>query len=110
MYIKTKFVHDFGPTLSAWGSFQFLQGLETLDLRMHRHSTSALAVAEFLEAHPAVARVHHPGLASSPWHAAAERYLPRGASAVFSFDLASSGDADAGLGRASSRSSTASRS
>jgi O-acetylhomoserine (thiol)-lyase len=94
VYIKTKFVHDFGPTLSAWGSFQFLQGLETLDLRMQRHSTSALAVAEFLETHPAVARVHHPGLASSPWRAAAERYLPRGASAVFSFDLASSGDPD----------------
>ena len=94
VYLKTKFVHDFGPTLSAWGSFQFLQGLETLDLRMRRHSDSALAVARFLEAHPAVSRVHHPGLESSPWHANAVRYLPRGTSAVFSFDLASSGDAD----------------
>ena len=61
---------------------------------MRRHSDSALAVARFLEAHPAVARVHHPGLESSPWHANAVRYLPRGTSAVFSFDLASSGDAD----------------
>ena len=85
--VKTKYVHDLGPSLSAFNAFQLLQGLETLDLRMPRHSASALPVARFLDAHPAVARVHHPGLASSPWHERGARYLPRGASSVFSFDL-----------------------
>jgi len=94
VYIKTRFVHDFGTTLPAWSSFQLLQGLETLDLRMQRHSESALAVARFLEQHSEVERVWHPGLASSPWHVTAQRYLPRGASSVFSFDLAGTGDAE----------------
>jgi len=92
--VKTKYVHDLGPSLSAFNAFQLLQGLETLDLRVARHTESALAVAHFLEQHPAVARVHHPGLASSPWHEAARTYLPRGAGSVFSFDLHTSGDAE----------------
>ena len=66
--VKTKYVHDLGPSLSAFNAFQLLQGLETLDLRVARHSATALEVARFLERHPAVARVHHPGLESSPWH------------------------------------------
>jgi len=93
--VKTKYVHDLGPSLSAFNAFQLLQGLETLDLRMTRHSASGQRVAEHLGEHPAVARVHHPGLASSPWHASAATYLPRGAASVFSFDLPSAGDADA---------------
>ncbi|WP_137843902.1 aminotransferase class V-fold PLP-dependent enzyme [Microbacterium sp. 2FI] len=93
--VKTKYVHDLGPSLSAFNAFQLLQGIETLDLRMGRHTSNALAVARFLEAHPAVVRVHHPGLESSPWHEAAKRSLPRGAGSVFSFDLPTSGDADA---------------
>ncbi|KRA23947.1 O-acetylhomoserine aminocarboxypropyltransferase [Microbacterium sp. Root61] len=90
--VKTKYVHDLGPSLSAFNAFQLLQGLETLDLRMSRHSANAQLVAEFLEAHPAVARVHHPGLPSSDWHGLVETYLPRGAASVFSFDLHSTGD------------------
>jgi O-acetylhomoserine (thiol)-lyase len=90
--VKTKYVHDLGPSLSAFNAFQLLQGIETLDLRVARHSESALGVARFLERHPAVARVHHPGLESSPWHAAAAAYLPRGTASVFSFDLHSTGD------------------
>ena len=74
---------------------QLLQGVETLDLRIARHSASALEVARFLESHDAVARVHHPGLVSSPWHALARDYLPRGASSVFAFDLPGAGDAEA---------------
>ncbi|KRB39011.1 O-acetylhomoserine aminocarboxypropyltransferase/cysteine synthase family protein [Microbacterium sp. Root180] len=93
--VKTKYVHDLGPSLSAFNAFQLLQGLETLDLRIARHSASALEVARFLEEHPAVARVHHPGLASSPWHANAAVYLPRGASSVFAFDLHGTGDVEA---------------
>jgi O-acetylhomoserine (thiol)-lyase len=93
--VKTKYIHDLGPSLSAFNAFQLLQGLETLDLRVARHSQSALEVARFLDAHPAVTRVHHPGLESSPWHANAQRYLPRGASSVFAFDLFETGDANA---------------
>jgi O-acetylhomoserine (thiol)-lyase len=92
--VKTKYVHDLGPSLSAFNAFQLLQGIETLDLRVARHSASALEVARFLEQHPAVARVHHPGLASSPWHANARTYLPRGTSSVFAFDLHPTGSAD----------------
>lgn len=90
--VKTKYVHDLGPSLSAFNAFQLLQGIETLDLRVARHAASALEVAQFLETHPAVARVHHPGLASSPWHDLAAEYLPRGSSSVFAFDLHSTGD------------------
>ncbi|MFE7844354.1 O-acetylhomoserine aminocarboxypropyltransferase/cysteine synthase family protein [Microbacterium sp. NPDC057407] len=93
--VKTKYVHDLGPSLSAFNAFQLLQGLETLDLRIARHSASALEVARFLEAHPAVARVHHPGLESSPWHDNAVAFLPRGTSSVFAFDLHPSGDPEA---------------
>ena len=93
--VKTKYVHDLGPSLSPFNAFQLLQGLETLDLRIARHSASALAVAQFLEGHAAVSRVHHPGLEGNPSHAAAATYLPRGVPAVFSFDLVSTGDADA---------------
>jgi O-acetylhomoserine (thiol)-lyase len=90
--VKTKYVHDLGPSLSAFNAFQLLQGLETLDLRMARHSASAQVVAEFLAEHPAVARVNHPGLVSSPWHGLLEEYLTRGAASVFSFDVHSTGD------------------
>ncbi len=93
--VKTKYSHDLGPSLSAFNAFQILQGIETLDLRMQRHSATALTVAQFLDAHPGVARVHHPGLESSPWHANATRHLPRGAASVFSFDVPSTGDAEA---------------
>ncbi|HEX5728374.1 O-acetylhomoserine aminocarboxypropyltransferase/cysteine synthase family protein [Microbacterium sp.] len=93
--VKTKYAHDLGPSLSAFNAFQLLQGLETLDLRLARHSATALAAARFLDAHPSVARVHHPGLESSPWHELSRTYLPRGAASVFSFDLHSTGDPDA---------------
>ncbi|GAA5197063.1 PLP-dependent transferase [Microbacterium jejuense] len=93
--VKTKYVHDLGPSLSAFNAFQLLQGLETLDLRMERHTATALTVARFLEQHPAVARVHHPSLESSPWRENAATYLPDGASSVFAFDLSATGDAEA---------------
>jgi O-acetylhomoserine (thiol)-lyase len=92
--IKTKYVHDLGPTLSATSAFQLLQGVETLDLRLGRHSESAEKVASALADHPRIAKVHHPSLPDSPWHAAALAYLPRGAASVFSVDLVSTGDAD----------------
>ncbi|MFC9834149.1 O-acetylhomoserine aminocarboxypropyltransferase/cysteine synthase family protein [Rhodococcus sp. NPDC127530] len=88
VYAKTKIVHDLGPALSPFNSFQLLQGLETLDLRLERQVGSALAIAQFLDGHPAVAKVNYPGLPDNRWHDAAQRYLPRGAGSVFSFDLA----------------------
>lgn len=93
VYAKTKLVHDLGPSLSPFNSFQILQGLETLDLRMQRHTASALTVARFLDDHQAVGRVHHPGLPNNVWHDRAKRYLPRGVASVFSFELAAGDDA-----------------
>jgi O-acetylhomoserine (thiol)-lyase len=93
VYAKTKWVHDLGPSLSPFNSFQILQGIETLDLRVTRQSQSALAIAEFLSAHPAVSKVNHPGLVSSRYHELAARYLPKGAGAVFSFDVAAGEEA-----------------
>lgn len=93
--LKTKYVHDLGPSLSPFNAFQLLQGLETLDLRITRHSASGLEVARFLADRPDVAVVHHPGLDGNPWAGAAKRYLPRGIPSVFAFDLVSTGDAAA---------------
>jgi O-acetylhomoserine (thiol)-lyase len=65
----------------------FLQGLETLSLRMERHVANALAVAQFLEGHELVEKVTYPGLAASRYGGLVRKYLPKGAGAVFSFDL-----------------------
>lgn len=80
-------IRDFGATLAPQNAFYFLQGLETLSVRMERHVTNALAVAQFLESADGVAWVSHPGLASHPDHAVATRLLPRGAGAIFSFGV-----------------------
>lgn len=92
--LKTKYVHDLGPSLSPFNSFQLLQGIETLDLRIAKHSASALEVAQHLAQHPAVSAVHHPGVPGNRGADAARTYLPKGAPAVFSFDLASPDPAD----------------
>jgi O-acetylhomoserine (thiol)-lyase len=87
-------LRDFGACLSPMNAFQILQGIETLPLRMARHVDNAMRLAEFLAGHPMVSKVSHPMLESHPDHALAKRLLPRGAGAVFSFDLA--GDRAAG--------------
>ncbi len=84
---RLNLLRDLGPALSPFNSFLFLQGLETLHLRMPRHCANALAVAEFLEAHPAVNWVSYPGLARSPQKARADKYLPRGAGALVGFGI-----------------------
>ncbi|MFD1714219.1 O-acetylhomoserine aminocarboxypropyltransferase/cysteine synthase family protein [Amnibacterium flavum] len=76
-----------GPTVSPFNAFLLQQGLETLSLRIARHSESALEIAEWLEQRPEVESVDYSGLASSPYRALSERYLPRGAGSVFSFTL-----------------------
>ncbi|HXB70274.1 MAG TPA: O-acetylhomoserine aminocarboxypropyltransferase/cysteine synthase family protein [Candidatus Acidoferrales bacterium] len=87
MKARVEGLRDFGPALSPFNSFQFLQGLETLKLRMQCHSENALAVAQFLERHRAVAWVNYPCLPASPYRALAERYLPRGAGGVLTFGI-----------------------
>jgi O-acetylhomoserine (thiol)-lyase len=80
-------LRDFGACMSPHTAWLMLQGLETLPLRMARHVANTQAVAEFLAAQPLVAQVGYPGLASHADHALAQKLLPRGAGAVFSFDL-----------------------
>ena len=76
--VRVQGLRDLGPALSPFNSFLFLQGLETLHLRMERHSRNALKVAEFLEKHPRVAWVNYPGLPSHPSHALAKKVHTRG--------------------------------
>ncbi|WP_188285582.1 bifunctional o-acetylhomoserine/o-acetylserine sulfhydrylase [Streptomyces sp. CBMA29] len=85
--LRVQLLRDLGPALSPHSSFLLLQGVETLSLRLERHSTNAQALAEWLEARDEVAVVHYPGLPSSRWYDAAQRYLPRGAGAVLAFEL-----------------------
>ncbi|TDO24141.1 O-acetylhomoserine aminocarboxypropyltransferase/cysteine synthase family protein [Pedobacter duraquae] len=85
-------LRDFGPALSPFNSFLLIQGLETLSLRVQRHVDNALALATWLEKHPAVKNVNYPGLESSPYHANAKKYLQNGFGAVLSFEL--NGDQD----------------
>jgi O-acetylhomoserine (thiol)-lyase len=80
-------LRDLGPALSPFNSFLFLQGLETLHLRMVRHSENALAVAEFLEKHSKVSWVNYPGLNSSPEKKRAVKYLAKGAGAILGFGI-----------------------
>ncbi|MBA2674118.1 O-acetylhomoserine aminocarboxypropyltransferase [Ramlibacter sp.] len=80
-------LRDFGACMSPHTAWLMLQGIETLPLRMERHMANTRKVVEFLAAHPMVARVAHPHLEAHPSHALARRLLPRGAGAVFSFDI-----------------------
>jgi O-acetylhomoserine (thiol)-lyase len=85
--MRITLLRDMGPALSPFNAFQFLQGLETLHVRMPRHCENALKVAGFLEKHPLVAWVNYPGLDSHPDHANTRRYLPKGAGAILGFGI-----------------------
>ncbi len=87
MKARCETLRTLGSTLAPFNAFLFLQGLETLPVRMDRHCANALAVAEFLAAHPAVAWVKFAGLADNPYHDLARRYLPRGAGAILAFGV-----------------------
>jgi O-acetylhomoserine (thiol)-lyase len=87
MKLRAESLRDLGACMSPFNAFLFLLGLETLPLRMQRHVENALGVARFLQQHPAVERVRYPGLPESPYRPLVETYLPRGAGAVFAFDL-----------------------
>ena len=92
--VRVEGLRDVGPCLSPFNSFLFLQGIETLGLRMDRHSRNALAVAEFLSSHPLVGWVKYPALKSSPYKAMADKYLPKGAGSIVTFGI--KGGMDAG--------------
>ena len=85
--LRVQLLRDLGPALSPFNSFLFLQGLETLPLRIERHSSNALAVARWLEGHPAVEWVSYPGLPSHPTHELARKYLSGGFGGVVTFGL-----------------------
>jgi O-acetylhomoserine (thiol)-lyase len=85
--LRVEQLRDFGTCLAPFNAFLLLQGLETLALRMDAHVSNAMALAQHLERHPAVAWVSYSGLSGSPHHALARRYLPRGPGAVFAFGV-----------------------
>ena len=87
MKLRAETLRDLGACMSPFNAFLFLQGLETLSLRMERHVNNAMAIASYLETHELASNVTYPGLRSSPYHRLAEKYLPRGCGAVFSFDI-----------------------
>jgi hypothetical protein len=88
MKLRAETLRDLGAALSPFSAFLFLQGLETLSLRMERHVGNARAVAAFLQSHELASNVTYPGLPSSRYRPLVEKYLPRGAGAVFAFDCA----------------------
>ena len=85
--IRAKVMRDTGAAISPISAWFFIQGLETLSLRVERHVYNATKVAEYLEAHPKVAKVNYPGLKSSPYHKLQEKSLPKGAGSIFSIEL-----------------------
>ena len=97
LHIRTHWLRDTGACQSPWGAFLTLLGLETLHLRLERHSQNALAVAQFLEQHPAVQWVNYPGLPSHPDHASAKKYLPDGQGAIVGFGIKGGKEAGAKL-------------
>jgi len=92
---RTQFLRDMGSCMSPFNAFLFIQGLETLHLRMPRHSENALALARWLEKHPAVTWVNYPGLESHPNYALAKKYLPKGQGAILGFGI--KGGKEAGI-------------
>jgi O-acetylhomoserine (thiol)-lyase len=84
---RVQLLRDIGPALSPFNSFLILQGIETLSLRMQRHSENALKVAQFLESHPAVSWVRYTGLPSHPTHELAKKYLKHGFGAIYGFGI-----------------------
>ncbi|MEO7726799.1 MAG: O-acetylhomoserine aminocarboxypropyltransferase/cysteine synthase family protein [Burkholderiales bacterium] len=87
MKARMETLRTLGAALSPFNAFMLLQGLETLHVRMDRHCENALAVAQYLEQHPQVSWVNYPGLKSSKYYALAQKYLPKGASAVMTFGI-----------------------
>ncbi|MBD8020782.1 bifunctional o-acetylhomoserine/o-acetylserine sulfhydrylase [Brevibacterium gallinarum] len=90
---RVQLLRDLGPAVSPFNAFLIAQGLETLSLRIERHVANAQRVAEFLESHDQVDRVHFAGLPSSPWYELGRKYLPKGVGSVLGFEIADGYDA-----------------
>lgn len=86
-YIRAILLRDTGATLSPFHAFIFLQGLETLSLRVERHVENALKIVDYLNNHPQVDAVHHPSLSSEPSHELYKKYLPNGGGSIFTFEI-----------------------
>ena len=86
-YIRAVLLRDTGATLSPFHAFLFLQGLETLSLRVERHVSNALKIVKYLSEHPQVEAVHHPSLESEPSHGLYQKYLPNGGGSIFTFEI-----------------------
>jgi O-acetylhomoserine (thiol)-lyase len=84
---RVQLLRDLGSSISPFNSFLFIQGLETLSLRLERHVENTLRVAQFLESHPSVDWVNYAGLPSSPYYELAQKYLPKGAGAILTFGV-----------------------
>jgi O-acetylhomoserine (thiol)-lyase len=93
MKLRAETLRDLGAALSPFNAFLFLQGIETLSLRMDRHVANAMAIARYLEGHELVSNITFPGLESSRYRPLVEKYLPRGTGSVFSFDIRGGRDA-----------------
>ena len=87
IYIRAIILRDTGATLSPFHAFLFLQGLETLSLRVERHVSNALKIVDYLSKHPQVEAVHHPSLESEPSHYLYKKYLPNGGGSIFTFEI-----------------------
>lgn len=86
-YIRAVILRDTGATLSPFHAFLFLQGLETLSLRVERHVENALKIVDYLAHHPQVEAVHHPSLETEPTHELYKKYLPNGGGSIFTFEI-----------------------
>ena len=86
-YIRAVILRDTGATLSPFHAFIFLQGLETLSLRVERHVSNALKIVDYLSKHPQVEAVHHPSLPTEPSHELYKKYLPNGGGSIFTFEI-----------------------
>lgn len=86
-YIRAILLRDTGSTISPFHAFMFLQGLETLSLRVERHVSNALKIVEYLNNHPKVEAVHHPSLESEPSHKLYKKYFPNGGGSIFTFEV-----------------------
>ena len=85
--IRIEGLRDFGGALSPFNAFQIIQGLETLSIRMKKHSENALELAQWLEDQPSVSWVNYPGLTSSKYYEASQKYLPKGQSGIVTFGV-----------------------
>ena len=95
--VRVEGLRDFGPCISPFNAFLFIQGVETLNLRMERHSNNALQVAEWLTKNKSVSWVKYPGLKTSPYHALAQKYMPAGQGSIVTFGIKGGTDAGAKL-------------